>query len=152
MRKAERILQSPDDAMDIVQTLFVDMIARSPKSLDLAYLYSAVTNRCLNLLRDQQVRTRLLAERAPELRGPERVSLGDSVLSLELLVRLVARLDQKSSEIVVYHFIDDLNQEEVAGQVGMSRRAVVKRLAKIRQVAREMVAADETLASGEQIS
>ena len=136
LRKAERVLRNEDDAMDIVQTLFLDLISRPPNSLDLAYLYSAVTNRCLNLIRNQVVRSRLLQDHAQDLCGAGRTTLGESLLTLELVTRLVGELDQKSAEIVVYHFIDDLNQTEVASQVGISRRAVVKRLAKIRELAR----------------
>jgi RNA polymerase sigma factor (sigma-70 family) len=136
LRKAERVLRNEDDAMDIVQTLFLDLISRPPNSLDLAYLYSAVTNRCLNLIRNQVVRSRLLQDHAKDLCGAGRTTLGESLLTLELVTRLVGELDQKSAEIVVYHFIDDLNQTEVASQVGISRRAVVKRLAKIRELAR----------------
>ncbi len=142
LRKAERVLRNEDDAMDIVQTLFLDLISKPPKSLDLAYLYSAVTNRCLNQIRNQVLRSRLLQHHAQDLCGEGRTTLGDGVLTLELVARLVAALDQKSAEIVIYHFIDDLNQGEVAAQVGISRRAVVKRLAKIRELARDLVRLD----------
>jgi RNA polymerase sigma factor (sigma-70 family) len=124
--------------MDIVQTLFVDLISRPPPSLDLAYLYTAVTNRCLNLIRNQSVRSRLLEGHAKDMCGSGRTVLGESLLTLELVAKLVGKLDQKSAEIVVYHFIDDLNQSEVAEQLGISRRAVVKRLVKIRELARAL--------------
>lgn len=124
--------------MDLVQGLFVDILSAPPKSLDLAYLYSAVTNRSLNMLRNHRNRARLLAEQSTALRGPERTSIGSSLLSLNLIMRLVESLDARSAEIVVYHYLDDLNQDEVAVQMGMSRRAVVKRLSKIREAARRL--------------
>ncbi len=124
--------------MDIVQSLFVDLIAKPPKSLDLAYLYSAVTNRCLNLIRNQSNRSRLLAEGRDALRGPERTNLGDTLLSLNLLMRLLSELDGKSAQLVVYHYLDDMNQDDVAKQMGISRRAVVKRLTKIRAKAQSL--------------
>lgn len=142
LRKAQRILRNEDDAMDVVQGLFVDLIARPAKTLELPYLYSSVTNRCLNLIRNQSNRSRLLAEREPSLRGPERTSLGDVYLGVDLLIRLVDELDPRSAEIVVYHFLDDMSQDEVARQMGMSRRAVVKRLTKIRQLARSLSRSD----------
>jgi RNA polymerase sigma-70 factor (ECF subfamily) len=138
LRKAERVLRNEDDAMDIVQALFLDLISRPPNSLDLSYLYTAVTNRCLNLIRNESVRSRLLQDHAQDLCGAGRRALGESMLTLELVTRLVGELDQKSAEIVVYHFVDDLNQSEVAAQVGISRRAVVKRLGKIRDLARAL--------------
>ncbi len=140
LRKAERILRNPDDAMDIVQCLFVDLISHPPKSLELPYLYTAVTNRCLNLIRNQANQSRLLALEQDTLRGPERTSLGDTVLSLDLLTRLLTQLDTKSAQIVIYHFLDDQSQGEVATQMGISRRAVVKRLAKIRALATSLAA------------
>lgn len=138
VRKAERILRNHDDAMDIVQGLFVDLIASPTTSLDLAYLYSAVTNRSLNMIRNHHNRARLLEEQSDSLRGPARTPLGSALLSLNLLMRLVESLDAKSAAIVVYHFLDDLNQDEVAIQMGMSRRAVVKRLRKIREAGQRL--------------
>lgn len=148
LRKAERVLRNEDDAMDIVQTLFLDLISRPPRSLDLAYLYTAVTNRCLNLIRNQSTRSKLLDGHAQEMCGSGRTTLGSSLLTLELMTRLVAALDEKSAAIVVYHFVDDLNQSEIAEQIGMSRRGVVKRLAKIRDVARSLAEQDIQHAEG----
>ncbi len=141
VRKAERLLRNSDDAMDVVQSLFVDLIARPPTSLELSYLYSAVTNRCLNLIRNQSNRSRLLSECDDSLRGPTRSAPETAMVSLDLTVRLIDALDARSAELVVYHFVDDLSQEEVAEQMGISRRAVVKRLAKIRMLARSLARA-----------
>lgn len=135
-------MRNEDDAMDIVQALFLDLISRPPRSLNLAYLYTAVTNRCLNLIRNQSKRSTLLDGHAQEMCGSGRTALGSSLLTLELLTRLVSALDEKSAAIVVYHFIDDMNQSEIAEQIGMSRRGVVKRLAKIREVARSLAEQD----------
>jgi RNA polymerase sigma-70 factor (ECF subfamily) len=144
LRKAERVLRNSDDATDIVQNLFVDLISRPPKTLDLPYLFSAVTNRCLNHIRNQSNRSRLLECQKDALRGPERraLNVSDTVLTLDLLAKLVDVLDYKSAKIVVYHWIDDLSQDEVATQMGMSRRAVVKRLTKIREKARDLSLTD----------
>jgi DNA-directed RNA polymerase specialized sigma24 family protein len=52
VRKAERILRSREDAVDVVHGLFVDLIGRGGGAVELPYLYRAVTNRCLNVVRD----------------------------------------------------------------------------------------------------
>ncbi len=137
VRKAHRVLRNEADAMDVVQTLFLDLLSKPPQSLELAYLYTAVTNRCLNILRNQNNRTRLLETRVDS----ERTCIRTAVLSMNLITQMVDKLDAKSSQIFVYHFVDDLNQEEVAVQMSMSRRSVVKRLSKIRILANQLARA-----------
>ena len=48
LRKAERMLQDRDEAQDLVQGLFLDLMQRPDTPADLPYLYRAVTHRCLN--------------------------------------------------------------------------------------------------------
>lgn len=129
LRKCERVLGDRQAAEDVVQQLFVDLLRRGRTDVDLAYLYRAATNRSLNQLRDRRRRLALL-ERDPP---PSRTASADSaVLPLDLVRRLVEGLDERSAEIFVYRFLDDMNQDEIAALVGTSRRTVVKRLADIR--------------------
>lgn len=132
IRKAERILRNRDDAVDVVHALFVDLIHRPPRDMDLPYLYRAVTNRCLNVVRDRDARARLLAREQPALAGEARVRCDDQVIGLELLVRLTDRLDGKHLEVLVCRFVDDMTQDEIAAHLGTSRKTVGKRLARIR--------------------
>ena len=132
VRKAERILRSRDDATDVVHALFVDLIQRRTSAVDLPYLYRAVTNRCLNLLRDRSTRARLLAEN-PTVAPVARVRCDDVVIGGELLGRLVDRLDEGQREVLIARFVDDLTQDEIAEHLGVSRKTVGKRLAAIRE-------------------
>ncbi len=132
VRKAERILLSPDDANDVVQGLFVELMQRPKKHTDLPYLYRAVTNRSLNLIRDRKNRERLLECQQVALRGPARTRLDDRVVDLDLLVRLTEKLDQRTLEVIVCCFIDDMSHEEAAEFLGVSRKTIGKRLAKAR--------------------
>jgi RNA polymerase sigma-70 factor (ECF subfamily) len=132
VRKAERILRSRDDATDVVHALFVDLIQRRAGAVDLPYLYRAVTNRCLNLLRDRATRARLLAEN-PTVAPVARVRCDDVVIGGELLGRLVDRLDDGQREVLIARFVDDLTQDEIAEHLGVSRKTVGKRLAAIRE-------------------
>ena len=133
LRKAERVLQNRDDARDVVQSLFVDLLQSGRHEMELPYLYRAVTHRCLNLLRDRTNRARLLERQAPALRGPARVQCEDLVVGLELLVQLRDRLDDAAMELLVCCFVDDLSQEEAAALLGVSRKTIGKRLQRIRQ-------------------
>ena len=145
VRKAARMLGNREDARDAVQGLFVDLLDRSlPVELRgdapegaLPYLYRALTNRCLNQLRDARTRARLL-EREERLLAPSRTRCEDVVVSLDLLTKLCARLDAKVAEVLVYRYVDDLTQEGIAVMCGTSRKTVGARLAKIEEAARAL--------------
>lgn len=132
VRKAERILQSRSDAQDVVHGLFVDLLEKDEVNVELPYLYRAVTNRCLTLLRDASNRARILEARDPDLRGPARTTCQDRVVDVDLLAKLVHRLDDEANEILVFRYVDDLTQEEIADCLGLSRKTVGKRLDQIR--------------------
>jgi RNA polymerase sigma-70 factor (ECF subfamily) len=132
VRKAERVLRSREDAVDIVHALFVDLIPKWNRDVDLPYLYRAVTNRCLNALRDRGTRARLLA-REPVAAAPiGRVRLDDEVVGVGLIAALADRLDQGHLEVLVCRFVDDMTQEEIAAHLGLSRKTIGKRLDRIR--------------------
>ena len=132
VRKAERILRSRDDATDVVHGLFVDLISRGASPVDLPYLYRAVTNRCLNLVRDEANRARLREREAAAVAPRARVRCDDVVIGTELLARLGDRLDGGHMEVLVCRFFDDMTQDEIAEQLGLSRKTIGKRLARIR--------------------
>ena len=147
LRKAERMLQDRDEAKDVVQGLFVDLLQRPGTPLDLPYLYRAVTHRCLNHLRDRRHRGTLLANADQALRGLARTRLDDRVVDRQLLASLAERVDAQAWEILVYHFVDDMTQDEIAALIGASRKTVVRRLAVIREEARRL--ANATPPSGD---
>jgi RNA polymerase sigma-70 factor, ECF subfamily len=132
LRKAERMLRNRDDAQDVVQAVFVEVIQQAEPSLELAYLYRAVTNRCLNLLRDRTARARLLDRHDVALQGPVRTSCESRTIDLDLLSKLAQQLDREAAEIVVYRYVDDMSQEEIAEFMGLSRKTVGVRLNRIR--------------------
>jgi RNA polymerase sigma-70 factor (ECF subfamily) len=132
VRKAERLLRSRDDAIDVVHAVFADLIPTWTPDVNLAYLHRAVTNRCLNLVRDRGTRARLLA-REPTAGAPVgRVRLDDEVVGLGLIAALAERLDDGHLQVLVCRFVDDMTQDEIAAQLGVSRRTVGKRLDRIR--------------------
>ncbi len=143
LRKAERMLANRDDASDVVQTLFAEIVGRGSERVDLPLLYRAVTNRCLNMIRDRKNRDRLLAREEPALRGMARVRCDDAVIGLDLLCKLASRLDGKHMEVLVCRYVDDMGVEEIAAMIGQSRKTVGKRLARIRDQVAELVGARE---------
>lgn len=139
IRKAERMLQSKDDAQDVVQALFVELLARGETDFDLSYLYRAVTNRCLNLIRDESSRRRLLARQDVVLRGPVRSTCEERAIDLDLLTKLSERLDRQCAEIVVYRYVDDMTQEEIASLLRLSRKTIGHRLEQIHATVRALI-------------
>jgi RNA polymerase sigma-70 factor (ECF subfamily) len=132
VRKAERLLRSRDDAIDVVHALFADLIPTWTPDVDLPYLYRAVTNRCLNLVRDRGTRARLL-QREPTAAAPlGRVQLDDEVVGLGLIAALADRLDDAHLQVLVCRFVDDMTQDEIAAHLGVSRKTIGKRLDRIR--------------------
>ena len=126
------MLRSREDAVDVVHAVFTDLIASWNPNVDLPYLYKAVTHRCLNLVRDRGTRARLLA-REPVAAAPVgRVRLDDEIVGLALVAQLVERLDDAHLQVLVCRFIDDMPQDEIAAQLGVSRKTVGKRLDRIR--------------------
>ena len=134
VRKAERMLRHREDAVDLVHTLFVDLLAQGGAVPDLPYLYRAVTNRCLNVLRDSRNRQRLLATTPwPEHTLSEEARM----LTMETLLTLVKRLDARQAEVLAYYFLDDMTQDEIAEVTGISRRTIVTDLQSIRELAQK---------------
>ena len=132
VRKAERILRSREDATDVVHALFVDLIPRWSPDVDLPYLYRAITNRCLNVVRDRATRARLLEREQVAAAPVGRVRLEDEVVGVGLIAALAERLDAGHLEVLVARFIDDMTQEEIAAHLDLSRKTIGKRLDRIR--------------------
>jgi RNA polymerase sigma-70 factor (ECF subfamily) len=143
MRKARRLLSNQADAQDVVQALFLDLFASGRTDVDLPYLYRAVTHRCLTLLRDQKNRARLLAQAEPALRGVVRTRCDEEAIGLDLIAKVLAELDARAGELLVYRYYDDLSQEEIAELVGLSRKTVGKVLKHVQDTVRRVRAAGE---------
>ena len=121
-----------------MQGLFLDMLKAGKTELDLPYLYRAVTNRCLNHLKNGENRRRLLQQHDPALRGPARTPCDEQVIGADLLARLMERLDDRCAEVLVFRYFDDLTQEEIAALLGTSRKTVGKRVARIKAEVRKL--------------
>jgi RNA polymerase sigma-70 factor, ECF subfamily len=132
VRKAERVLRNREDAVDVVHGLFADLIPRWTKDVDLPYLYRAVTNRCLNMVRDRNTRARLLEREGTTAAPVGRVKLEDQVVGVGLIAALAEKLDESHMEVLVARFVDDMTQEEIADHLGLSRKTIGKRLDRIR--------------------
>ncbi len=56
----------------------------------------------------------------------------DVIASRRVLEQIIDEQDERGLSIVVAHFVHGMTQEEIAAWLGVSRRAVVKRLTVLR--------------------
>jgi RNA polymerase sigma factor (sigma-70 family) len=138
VRKARRLLANEADALDVVQALFIDLLTKGRTDVDLPYLYHAVTRRCLNWLRDERNRARLLSQQQPTLQGAARISPDTQVLGLKTLGLLAQRLDPNVLETLVYRHLDEMGVEEIGELMRVSRKTVAARLKLAEQAVQEM--------------
>jgi len=147
--KCIRMLRDPGEAEDAVQETFVKALRGYDRFTygdnHLPWLYGIATNVCLQMLRTQR---RKGAEPVAE---PDQVaSEGPKTTDDDPIARLGARrllellldeCDERAQQILVAHYLDGMTQGEVAAMLGISRRAVVKRLAAIRKWADQFAGA-----------
>lgn len=125
------MLGNPEDAEDIVQSIFAELIRKRRTEVELGYLYRAATTRCLNRIRDAK-RQRGLRDRHGDVLLAAPHGLDQRVLSADLLSQLIKGLDTRSAQIFAYHYLDGMTQNEVSELMDLSRKTVGKRLQQIR--------------------
>lgn len=143
IRKCTRMLGSVEDAEDIVQGLFYDLLRKGKTDVDLPYLYRASTNRCLNLIRNAKKRSMLLSHQGKMVDDENVTRTDEPSANRDLLEKVLLKLDKKSRQILVYRFYDDMTQEEIAKLTGYSRKTIGKKLQLIRTTVTQM--ADDTV-------
>jgi RNA polymerase sigma-70 factor, ECF subfamily len=137
--KCLRMLGNREDAADAVQETFTKAFcaidALRQQDSQLAWLYRIATTTCLNLIRTRKRKGAVLLEEVGSL-----VAQGNQPLDNLLLQRVFQALqdqcDERTLEIFVAFYIDGMEQGQIAAQLKISRRAVVKRLTRFRQVAK----------------
>jgi RNA polymerase sigma-70 factor (ECF subfamily) len=96
----------------------------------------------LNLLRDRARRNQLLKERKSTLdHGDQKPAQEDVITVHALLVSIPDEL----REIAVYYYLDQMNQNEIAEVLGMSRRTVGHRLEEFLALARSLMREPEVV-------
>ncbi len=151
-RRCYSMLGSREEAMDAVQEIFMKVLTRRitfrGDSDPTTWIYRIATNHALNQLRARRPTSDI--EDIPVRLHPRVSSSEGQTVSRQVLSRLLDRLDDRSRAILFLHFIDGLDQGEVAEVLGISRRAVVKRLTKVR-VSLDTVMTDQTPSNSKEI-
>ncbi len=125
LRRARQILASDDEAGEILQEIFVGLVARpeqfEQRSAPSTFLYAATTNACLARLRDRKNRLRLIDEQVK----PWTTDIDPRSADAALMVRgVLAQLSEEEARAAVYYHLDGMTHAEIAEVLGCSRRHV----------------------------
>jgi RNA polymerase sigma-70 factor (ECF subfamily) len=124
---ARQLLHDEQAAEDAAQDVFLrlldadECVQRHPEPV--AWLHCVTTNLCLNRLRDEKRRARLLAANMPAN------DQGGSDAELRALVLdIISRVPTDLLEIAIHYHADGMTCEEIAPMLGVSRRTIGNRL------------------------
>ncbi len=139
-RRAWGILGDEQSAKDAVQEVFIRAIRsrenfRGEASVT-SWIYRITTNYCLNVIRDRARRVELLAANAVA-----EVAFEPTTDSQIAVSRVLAQLPEELREIAVYFFVDQMNRDEIAALLGVSRRTIGYRLEEFRTLVRDITGA-----------
>src|SRR5687768_7151980 len=133
-RAALRVTGNPADAEDVLQTVFLRIIARGAQGGDVegvatpaAYFRRAAVNAAVDVLRRRELR----AESAYDSLLPQ-AAVQAPVLLKERLRRALAILDSEDASLFLLRHVEGLSIEELAGMFRMEKNNVSVRLHRIR--------------------
>ena len=130
-RAALRITGNPADAEDILQIVFLRVLARGGDvedvALPAAYFRRAAVNAAVDVLR----RRELHAESGYDDRAPH-AAVQPPLLLKERLRRALAVLDGEDATLFLLRHVEGLSIEELAGMFKMEKNNVAVRLHRIR--------------------
>ena len=127
-RRAQRILGNAADAHEIVHDVFLSLFERpeqyAERSAFTTFLYSAVTHACLNHIRNQNNRRRLLQEHGPAVYAVEPATSHSAAEHSVELRALLQRMPQELALVAIYRHFDALSHRDIARIMGCSSRQV----------------------------
>ncbi len=144
---SRRILGNEDDAREVVHQVFIKLWERRSE-IDLStslksYLFTAVNNRSLNVIRD---RRKFSTEEVPELAGEWDVSAELESMELEEKIRrVIDSLPERCRVIFELNRFDGLKYSEIASQLDISVKTVENQMSKALKILREQLAKYLTL-------
>ena len=125
LRRARAIVGNEADAQEALQEVFAALL-RAPGDVRAArsvvgWLYGATTHHCLNLLRNRRTGARLVELHVVPMQPDAGRARADALAEAR---NLLAMLPEEVGAAVVYHHVDGMTYDEIAEQLGCSRRKV----------------------------
>ena len=134
-RHCQSILGDINEAEDALQETFIKAYRCFKKSPDSTasqtWMRRIATNVCINMLRTQSRKGWISKENIEPLAKDHSDPI-QKITARQTLNHLLKMLNEVDLQIVIGHYFEGMRQGEIAKSIGISRRAVVKRLTKIR--------------------
>ena len=131
---ALRVTGNPADAEDVLQTVFLRIIARGARGGDVeevalpaAYFRRAAVNAAVDVLRRRELR----ADSVYDDSAPH-AAVQSPFLLKERLRRAIAALDSEDASLFLLRFVEGLSIEELSGLFEIQKNNVTVRLHRIR--------------------
>jgi RNA polymerase sigma-70 factor (ECF subfamily) len=125
------LLRDRSKAEDAMQDVFAKALTHymsfRQEASPLTWLMKIATHHCLNLLRAERAGWHARFEREARARGS--TDPGPQVFEMrELVVQMLALVDQETQAVAIHYHVDEMTLEEVAALLGRSVPTVRKRL------------------------
>jgi RNA polymerase sigma factor (sigma-70 family) len=142
-RRCARILGDQALAWDATQETFIRAFRAAVRfrgdSSVLTWLFAIADRRALTLLAQQRALSSR-AERASQHQSESPVpSLERRLQDIDLLRRVLTAVDDELARIAVLRYLDELDQDEIAVELGISRKTVQRKLARFHKSARKVL-------------
>lgn len=125
LRRAKALLGDESEAQEVLQEVFITLL-REPevyggRSAMTTWLYRVTTNMCLNRMRNDKTRQRLLDEHvAPAVHEAHQ----ESADTLAAARQFLDRMPEDLARVTIFYSIDGMTHQEIAEVMGCSRRQV----------------------------
>lgn len=138
-KRCVRMLGSEEQARDALQEIFAQAWKYRKgyrrQAPPLHWLNRITTHHCLRLMRQRDTHTQTMDTATPI----ESANLAADIARRELVTKLLGHFDQRTQEVVVSTYMEGRSQDEVAQLLGISSRAVRKRLKQFREKAARLL-------------
>lgn len=143
---AATIVHDPKTAQDIVQDVFTKLWAKrdelSISTSEKSYLFQAVKNRSLEILRHKKQEEKY-AESSMASAEVDRISVdeeADNYLLREFMYKSIRQLPPKCQEVFMMNKINGLTYREIAEDLDISVKTVENQIGKAYRILRELMA------------
>jgi RNA polymerase sigma-70 factor (ECF subfamily) len=134
-RTAYSVTRTPQDAEDVVQTLFLGLLRRGiPDGLKenpRAYLYRSAVNLSINAVRLRQRHVPITDAESLSASDEQKTSETDGDIPRHL-AKAIAQLNPRAVEVLILHYEHGYSDAEIAKLLGKSRGAVALMLYRAR--------------------